>query len=272
MSTLFGHKKGAFTGATTDRKGLLREADGGLLFLDEVGELGLDEQAMLLRAIEEQQFMPLGSDRDVTSSFQLICGTNRDLVANAGEGKFREDLLARINLWAYRLPGLAERRADIEPNLQFELDRVAQETGHQVRFNKEARSRFMRFAMASETPWSANFRDLAAAVTRMATLAPGGRIGVAQVKEEMARLRNGWRSDTSDDRRLTQDILGDTQIDFFDQVQLAKVIEVCRSSRSLSEAGRKLFQVSRESRKSVNDADRLRKYLAKFNLTWDAVN
>ncbi|CAN0372405.1 unnamed protein product, partial [Ectocarpus sp. 4 AP-2014] len=137
MSTLFGHKKGAFTGATTDRKGLLREADGGLLFLDEVGELGLDEQAMLLRAIEEQKFMPLGGDQDVSSLFQLICGTNRDLVANVGEGNFREDLLARINLWAYRLPGLAERRADIEPNLPFELDRIAQEPGNLVRFNKE---------------------------------------------------------------------------------------------------------------------------------------
>jgi len=271
MSTLFGHKKGAFTGATSDRKGLLREADDGLLFLDEVGELGLDEQAMLLRAIEEQRFMPLGGDQDVSSSFQLICGTNRNLVKDVAEGTFREDLLARINLWAYRLPGLAERRVDIEPNLQFELDRIAQETGTQVRFNKEARVRFMRFAMASDTPWSANFRDLAAAVTRMATLAPAGRIGVAQVEEEIARLKNTWRqTDETDEQRLVEEVLGDTEVDLFDQVQLAKVIEVCRSSRSLSEAGRRLFQASREQRKSINDADRLRKYLAKFGLKWSS--
>lgn len=272
MSTIFGHKKGAFTGATTDRKGLLREADGGLLFLDEVGELGLDEQAMLLRAIEEQKFMQLGGDKDVSSSFQLICGTNRDLAKDVAEGTFREDLLARINLWAYRLPGLAERRADIEPNLQYEIDRIAQETGSQVRFNKEAREKFMHFAMASQTPWSANFRDLAAAVTRMATLAPGGRIGPDQVEQEIARLRMGWRGVGLDDElRLIQEVLGDTPIDLFDQVQLAKVIDVCRSSRSLSEAGRKLFEISREKRKSVNDADRLRKYLTKFGLDWASV-
>ncbi len=272
MSTLFGHRKGAFTGAVTDRKGLLREADGGVLFLDEVGELGLDEQAMLLRAIEEQQFMPMGSDRDVSSAFQLICGTNRDLVSQVAQGAFREDLLARINLWAYRMPGLAQRRADIEPNLAYELDRIARHTGRQVRFNKEAKENFMRFALASDTPWSANFRDLAAAVTRMATLAPGGRIGTRQVEEEVARLREAWRGTlASPEDLLVREVLGDQPIDLFDQVQLAKVIGVCRASRSLSEAGRQLFQTSREQRKSVNDADRLRKYLAKFGLNWDSV-
>lgn len=272
MSTLFGHKKGAFTGAVTDRKGLLREANAGLLFLDEVGELGLDEQAMLLRAIEEQRFMPLGGDQEVSSSFQLICGTNHDLVKDVSHGTFREDLLARINLWPYRLPGLAERRADIEPNLQYELDRLARETGTQVRFNKEARERFMRFALAGEAVWAANFRDLCAAVTRMATLAPGGRIGVEQVDDEIERLKAGWlRTNQGKGHRLVERFLGETELDLFDQVQLAKVIEVCLSSRSLSEAGRQLFHVSRKERKSVNDADRLRKYLAKFDLTWEGI-
>ena len=273
MSALFGHKKGAFTGATADRKGLLREADGGLLFLDEVGELGLDEQAMLLRAIEEQRFMPVGGDRDVSSAFQLICGTNHDLPLAVAEGRFREDLLARINLWAYRLPGLAQRRADIEPNLDYELDRVTRETGRQVRFNKEARDRFMRFAMSSDAAWSANFRDLGAAVTRMATLAPAGRIAVAQVEEEIARLHEAWRGPERDDsaQRVTE-VLGETSIDLFDQAQLAQVIATCRSSSSLSDAGRKLFHVSREKRKSTNDADRLRKYLAKFGLDWNKIS
>jgi len=87
LSTLFGHKKGAFTGAIQDRHGLLREADKGMLFLDEVGELGSDEQAMLLRAIEEKLFFPMGSDKEVSSDFQLICGTNRDLQRDAREGR-----------------------------------------------------------------------------------------------------------------------------------------------------------------------------------------
>ena len=83
MSALFGHVKGAFTGAVRDRPGLLLSADDGVLFLDEIGELGLDEQAMLLRALEEKRFLPLGGDQEVSSDFQLIAGTNRDL-ADAG--------------------------------------------------------------------------------------------------------------------------------------------------------------------------------------------
>jgi transcriptional regulatory protein RtcR len=101
MSALFGHVKGAFTGAQKDRPGLLRAADKGVLFLDEVGELGLDEQAMLLRALEEKTFLPLGSDDEAHSDFQLIAGTNRDLFAAVRQGRFREDLLARINLWTF---------------------------------------------------------------------------------------------------------------------------------------------------------------------------
>jgi len=92
MSALFGHTKGSFTGANNSRAGLLKEADHGLLFLDEVGELGLDEQAMLLRAIEEKRFLPVGADKEVTSDFQLIAGTNRDLKALAERGEFRHDL------------------------------------------------------------------------------------------------------------------------------------------------------------------------------------
>ena len=109
MSTLFGHVRGSFTGAMRDRPGLLRAADGGVLFLDEIGELGTDEQAALLRAIEDKQFLPLGADREVRSNFQLIAGTNADLPAAVRRGRFREDLLARINLWTFRLPGLRER-------------------------------------------------------------------------------------------------------------------------------------------------------------------
>ncbi|MEO1529586.1 MAG: RNA repair transcriptional activator RtcR [Planctomycetota bacterium] len=275
MSTLFGHKKGAFTGATADRAGLLKAADGGVLFLDEIGELGLDEQAMLLRAIEDKVFQPVGSDKSAGSDFQLIAGTNRDLVDEVDAGRFREDLLARINLWTFRLPGLRERSADIDPNLDFELARFAQSSGRNVRMNKEARERFLNFAIDRQTPWSGNFRDLSAAVTRMATLAPGGRIAVEQVDEEIARLRQGWGAnhESSGDHLLTQ-VLSPQQIekiDRFDRVQLAEVIAVCRTSKSLSAAGRTLYQASRLAKQRPNDADRLRKYLLKFGLSWESV-
>ena len=272
MSTLFGHVKGAFTGAMTSRPGLLKSAHHGLLLLDEIGELGLDEQAMLLRAIEEKRFLPVGSDREIFSDFQLIAGTNRDLTQRVLDGQFREDLLARINLWTFELPGLADRREDIEPNLAYELDRFADEHSRRVTFNREAREAFLRFAAATDAAWSANFRDLNAAMTRMGTLAPSGRITRAVVAEEIQRLTAAWRHGTVDDAALVvASVIGEEQaatLDRFDVVQLAEVIRLCRESRSLSDAGRKLFAVSRQAKQKPNDADRLRKYIARFGTTW----
>ena len=273
LSALFGHVKGAFTGAITDRSGLLRAADGGMLLLDEIGELGDDEQAMLLRAVEEKRFLPVGSDNDAQSDFQLIAGTNRDLAAEVAHGRFREDLLARINLWTFQLPGLSGRREDIEPNLDYELDQYTARTGIKVTFNKEARRLFLDFAMSDRAIWRANFRDLNAAVTRMATLAPGSRINVDTVEEEIFRLNSAWTGSTlDDDESLLIAILGPERTaeqDRFDRVQIAEVIRVCRKSRTLSEAGRRLFDISRTQKKSPNDADRLRKYLSRYGLKWD---
>jgi transcriptional regulatory protein RtcR len=275
MSTLFGHVKGAFTGALRDRPGVLRAADKGMLFLDEIGELGGDEQAMLLRALEEKTFLPLGSDREAHSDFQLIVGTNRNLLSSVGEGRFREDLLARINLWTFTLPGLRARSEDIEPNLQFELDQFAQRTGHRVTFSTEARQRFLDFALLPSSNWTGNFRDLNAAVVRMATLAHGGRISVEIVQEEIERLSASWarpQTEESDEilsRLLSEKALGG--IDLFDRAQLAEVAQVCRTSRSMSEAGRRLFGASRIRKTSSNDADRLRKYLNRFGIEWDQI-
>ncbi len=276
MSSLFGHVTGAFTGATTDRPGLLRAAQDGMLFLDEIGELGPDEQAMLLRAIEEGRFLPVGADEETCSQFQLIAGTNRDLANEVAEGRFREDLLARINLWTFRLPGLAERHEDIEPNLDYELEQYASRTGRKVTINREARRRFLDFATSAAAIWKANFRDLGGAITRMSTLAPGGRINTDAVDEEIERLRTAWttKAVTNDDR-IISDTLPPEQLDMlnrFDRAQLAEVIRVCCESRSLSQAGRTLFDKSRLQKKSSNDADRLRKYLARFGLQWPDVS
>ena len=274
-STLFGHRKGSFTGASSDRAGLLRTADGGVLFLDEIGELGLDEQAMLLKAVEEKRFLPVGSDREVESDFQLIAGTNRDLREDVAAGRFRDDLFARINLWSYTLPGLAQRPEDLEPNIEHLLARAAAEAGHAVRFNVEAKARYLKFAQSHEAEWRGNFRDLSASVTRLATLADGGRIATGLVDAEIARLRWLWarQSDTAAGSAVDLSALLDADtlagIDLFDRVQLESVVRVCRESHTLSEAGRRLFDRSREKRSVVNDADRLRKYLLKFGLAWE---
>ncbi len=280
MSALFGHKKGAFTGAAAERTGLLREADSGVLFLDEVGELGLDEQSMLLRAIEEKSFYPLGSDTETRSNFQLICGTNQDLGRLAVEGRFRQDLLSRINLWSFCLPSLRERLEDIEPNLDYELELFAEKTGRLAGFNREARELFLRLATGDDARWTGNFRDLSAAVMRMGTLAGGGRIDVGNVREEWERLSHGWRDlsvlhgGNEDDEALLREFLGDgiEDLDLFDIPQLACVIRECGRWPTLSEAGRHLFGRSRQAKRNPNDADRLRKYLARFGLAWDEVH
>lgn len=264
MSTLFGHVKGAFTGAQSTRSGLLREADKGMLFLDEIAELGSDEQAMLLKAIEEKTFFPFGSDNEVKSDFQLIAGTHRDLRQWVKEGRFREDLYARINLWSFALPGLSGRREDIAPNVTYELQRISSEQQIQIRFDKEARERYLDFACSPQAVWQGNFRELSSSITRMATLAEQGRITRELVEEEIARLSDSWYTDD-------QQIALTDDIDLFDRKQLETVIAVCRRSASLSEAGRTLFAVSRQKKANPNDADRLRKYLARFGLSWEAL-
>ncbi len=247
----------------------------GVLFLDEIGELGIDEQAMLLRALEEKTFLPFGSDREVRSDFQLIAGTNRDLLVAVREGRFREDLLARINFWPFTLPGLRARPEDIEPNIQFELDQYAERSGRRITFSKEAKELFHDYALSGAAVWLGNFRDLNAAIVRMATLSPGGRISLDLVREEIERLSSAWaKLEVNETQDTLSDLLGKERldgIDFFDQVQLASVIRVCRDSRSLSDAGRRLFSVSRGRKASTNDADRLRKYLNRFGIEWSQI-
>jgi transcriptional regulatory protein RtcR len=181
-------------------------------------------------------------------------------------------LLARINLWTFRLPGLSERREDLEPNLDFELQQISDATGHRVSMSREARAAFLKWAQSGDATWSANFRDLNAAVVRMATLASAGRISETEVAAECDRLRAGWDSSQCPAAGLLSNVITAeklSELDLFDQVQLSAVISVCHESRTLSEAGRKLFSVSRLAKNSSNDADRLRKYLARFSLSWN---
>ena len=143
-------------------------------------------------------------------------------------------------------------------------------------FNKEGKVGFLKFARSPEATWNANFRDLNAAVTRITTLAPRGRISVDDVDEDIERLQADWHKPKAEDSRevLCSSVLGDKcfeEIDPCDRVQSGDVVEVCRQSRTLSEAGRRLFAVSRQKRENPNDADRLRKYLARHDFDWKAI-
>ena len=125
--------------------------------------------------------------------------------------------------------------------------------------------------MSPEAQWSGNFRDLGASVMRLATLANAGRIQIELVNEEIARLRRQWQG--GGEPSPLEALLGDrvAELDRFDRVQLEEVVRECAKAKSLSQAGRELFAVSRSQRASTNDADRLRKYLARFGLDWEQV-
>lgn len=153
------------------------------------------------------------------------------------EGKFREDLYARINMWTFALPGLAERREDIAPNIEFELQRFSSEAQTHIRFDKDARERYLAFACSGQAQWRGNFRELSSSIARMATLAEQGRITLSIADEEISRLQHARR-------RLPRFPLAE-EVDLFDQRQLETVLEVCRRHHSLSDAGRELFAVSR---------------------------
>ena len=274
MSALFGHKKGAFTGAASDRPGLLKEAHEGLLFLDEIGELGLDEQAMLLNAIEHKQFIPFGSDSPTSSNFQLIAGTNNNLISQVKQGKFREDLLARIDLWTYKLPSLKERIEDLEANIEFEIERFIKKSGYRIHFNKSAKDLYLHFGRSDQALWSANFRDLNSSITRMGTLADGGRISINEVTDEIERLKTKWDISSDSNHNKIKSLLPPEKfetLDNYDLGVLSVIIETCIKSKSMADAGRKLFNVSRKAKASSNDSHRIKQILDKHELTFEQI-
>ncbi|HNH50629.1 MAG TPA: sigma 54-interacting transcriptional regulator, partial [Myxococcota bacterium] len=217
-------------------------------------------------------FVPLGSDREQRSDFQLIAGTNRDLREAVAEGRFREDLLARLDVWSFVLPGLRDRLEDLEGLLDQELRLRGELVGRRLSLSQEGRERWLQFARSPEALWRGNLRDLGGSVLRMATLAPGGRVDLPTVEEELGRLRERWSGGRADPLAglLTEQELG--ELDRFDRVQLEEVMRVCRQSRSQSEAGRVLFAASRRLKANPNDADRLGKYLGKFGLDFERLH
>jgi formate hydrogenlyase transcriptional activator len=167
-SELFGHEKGAFTGALTQKIGRFEVADGGTLFLDEVGEIPLDLQPKLLRAIQEQEFERLGSNRTIRVNVRLIAATNRDLKAMMEEGKFRSDLYYRLNVFPIHVPPLRERKEDIPLLVSYFTQKYAQRIGRQIdSIPSSAMQALMRY------DWPGNIRELQNVIERSVILSRG---------------------------------------------------------------------------------------------------
>jgi Nif-specific regulatory protein len=166
-SELFGHEKGAFTGAISDRKGRFEQAHGGTLFLDEIGDISPTFQAKLLRVLQEREFERVGGNRTLRVDVRLITATNRNLEEMVGKGEFRADLYFRINVVSIVLPPLRERRDDIPLLAEHFLAQFNRETGRKVSITPEA----MR--ILASCYWPGNVRELENCVERMATMVRG---------------------------------------------------------------------------------------------------
>jgi transcriptional regulator with PAS, ATPase and Fis domain len=170
-SELFGHEKGAFTGAQFRRKGKVEMADGGTLFLDEIGNISQKTQMDLLRVIETKQFMRVGGSEIVRSDFRVICATNRDLEAAVKDGSFREDLYFRLNVFVVTLPPLRARRGDVAKLAHFFLEKYSGSMGKAVHgFTADAMHALKAYQ------WPGNVRELENAIERAMVVTTGTMI------------------------------------------------------------------------------------------------
>ena len=167
-SDLFGHEKGAFTGALIQKKGRFELADGGSLFLDEIGDISLELQPKLLRAVQEREFERLGSARTIQVDVRMIVATHRDLPAMIRDGKFREDLFYRFNVFPIEIPPLRERREDIPLLASYFMKNLTHRMGKKI---KNIAPEMMAFLI--NAPWKGNVRELANFIERAAILTTG---------------------------------------------------------------------------------------------------
>jgi formate hydrogenlyase transcriptional activator len=172
-SELFGHEKGAFTGALLQRKGRFELADGGSLFLDEIGDISLELQPKLLRAIQEQEFERLGSARTIQVNVRMIAATHRDLGTMIREGKFREDLFYRFNVFPIEIPPLRQRREDIPLLVNYFVAKLSAQMRKQIRFVPRH-----AMEMLTNCPWKGNIRELANFIERAVIFTRGEELEV----------------------------------------------------------------------------------------------
>ena len=193
-AALFGHEKGAFTGATSDRRGYLAEADGGTLFLDEISGLSLPNQAKLLRALETREFRPVGGREDRQSDFRVVTATNEDLEELAGIGRFRLDLLHRLQGFALRVPSLAERQEDV-PLLAKHFAQGLGPAFAAVELSAGA------VRALQQHSWPGNVRELKHAVERAMALANGPRMRREDIEMALGPKHAEFRTDDDFARR-----------------------------------------------------------------------
>jgi two-component system nitrogen regulation response regulator NtrX len=232
-SEMFGHERGAFTGATERRQGRFELADTGTLFLDEVGDLGAEAQAKLLRVLETGVVERLGGERPLTVNVRVLAATNKDLGRAVSQGQFREDLRFRLDVLPIHIPPLRERSEDVGPLVKHFAARVATRAGRAVKFDAGA------VALMAAYPWPGNVRELANIVERMAILATAEVITAADVARVLPQdgARPAAGPAGSADEPWRDVALADT-LDRHERELIARALSVSRGN--VAEAARRL--------------------------------
>ena len=178
-SELFGHKKGSFTGAISDRKGRFQLAHTGTLFLDEIGDMSLDLQVKLLRVLQERQIDPVGSSNSISVDVRVVAATHKNIETLIEEGKFREDLYYRLNVLPIEIPNLASRKADIPELVRYFCLEHADSHNAPITLNKTSMEIFLSYH------WPGNIRELSNLIARYSALIPGGTIDLNELPLSM---------------------------------------------------------------------------------------
>ncbi len=192
-SELFGHEKGAFTGAISARQGRFELAEGGVIFLDEIGDMPLPMQVKLLRVLQERCYEKVGSNKSIKTDVRVIAATHRRLEELIAEGKFREDLFYRLNVFPIEVPPLRERRSDIPLLIHEMISRIERENRGSVRLSKKA------IAMLQQYDWPGNVRELANLIERLAILFPHGVVDSKDLPEKYQSPGMATEIETSDE-------------------------------------------------------------------------
>jgi len=234
-SELFGYEKGAFTGALKSKEGLFQSANGGTIFLDEIGELSMEMQAKMLRVLQEKEVRPVGSNQRVKVDVRVIAATNRDLEVAYKEGKFRKDLYFRLNVVTVHLPPLRERRSDIPPLVHFFLDKFV--PGKMINITAAATRSMMQYA------WPGNVRELENAIERAVALGNQETIDVADLPPAIrSQQADTPAMDETADFHHGAFPPADTDLEELERATIQRVFEQVNGDKALA---RKMLGISR---------------------------
>ena len=220
-SALFGHEKGAFTGADRQKKGLFEEADGGTIFLDEIGEINAETQVKLLRVLQEGEFMRVGGTEPIKVDVRVICATNRDLKKAVKEGRFREDLYYRLNVIQIQLPPLRERPGDIDDLVKHYVKQLG---GPFKTVSEEAMALLVKYN------WPGNVRELRNVVERMVVLSLRDELGVDDLPEEIKSCRADAAEGTGDTAGAAQP----TTLDEMEKQLIERTLAKCNGNKKMA--------------------------------------